>query len=141
MYNDRKIKGITQWMEVDEDSVYKGLMLRYVNGDVSFDIVDKIDSELKAFKRNEIKTDNYKRCYANLTYWKYKFLSSYKNINRNNNLAMKYLKKAYKAGSPDAIAQYGYFAFRGEEIFDEVDEEYGLYLGSCRMNSEGVYER
>lgn len=24
---------------------------------------------------------------------------------------------------------------------DLMVEEYGLYLGSCRMNSEGVYER
>ncbi len=122
MGNEAKIKGITKWFEVDKETVYKGLMIRYLNGDVSFDVVQSIDKKLNEFKKKVRKNKEYNGIYGDLTYWKYKFLISNKNQNRNVTLAYNFLKDAYKAGSVDAIAQYGYCYYLGKDIVTQADK-------------------
>ena len=77
MEESGRIKGLSMYYESNFEYLKRGLMLRYVNGDVSFDIEKKIDLELEILKENPDRTDDYKKSYADLTYWKYKFLKNF----------------------------------------------------------------
>ena len=117
-----KIKGLTLLYEDNEKLLHRGLLLRYANEDVSFDIEKKIDYELDVLREQKFRTANYNNSYADFTYWKYLFLSCKKNKYKNMDKALNYLKEAYKKGSPDAIAQYAYYYYTGTVITDTIDK-------------------
>lgn len=134
-----KIKGLTMYYESDAGLLQMGLMLRFVNGDVSFDIEDKIDYELNVLRENPDRTPDYKRSFADLTYWKYKFLASPENKYRDLDKAYSYLKKAYKAGSPDAMAQYAYYYYTGSGITNTVDKQKAKKLFDKAMKEDNLF--
>ena len=124
MDNNNRIKGLTLLYEDNEKLLHNGLMLRYANGDFSFNIEDKINYELDILKASKGGTVNYENSYADFTYWKYFFLSCKDNEKYYDmKKALEYLKEAYKKGSPDAIAQYGYYYYVGEVVTKVRDKE------------------
>ena len=129
-----KISGLTMYYESNANLLHKGLMLRYVNDDVSFDIEQKIDFELKVLKDNPDRTPNSENSYADFTYWKYKFLSNEKNKYYDIKKALSYLDEAFKKGNPDAIAQYGYYYYTGTVITNIADKKKGIKLFKKAMD-------
>lgn len=119
----RKIISLTKNYEKDEPTIYNSLLLRMANDDVSFDIESKIDAILKALEKKPKTVKDPHGLHANLIFFKYKFLASNKNRYKNLDQAHIYLKEAYKLGSPDAAAQYGYDYYTGTGITSSVDKE------------------
>ena len=123
MRRNETLKGLTEYYENNEQTIYNSLLLRIANKAVSFDIESKIDNVLTLAKKDRKFTNNKKQLQANLTYFKYKILSSPYNKNKNLDAAKKYLKNAYKLGSPDAAAQYGYDHYTGTGTTTEINKE------------------
>lgn len=111
----KKIKGITDNFGDWPSIVGRKMMVRYANEDWDYDVVRHVDRMIWFMGDKANKQWAYAKHILN--YWTYKFLLA----QGNEDEAMFHLKKSFKENGPDAMAQYAYFYYTGQEITNTVD--------------------
>jgi len=107
----KQIKDLSGQFHPWVDNVERGLMLRYINEDWNYDVNYEIDQMLEDIKDARNSKD-YEYTINALKYFKY----LYAEAKGDKQEAYAHLKRAFKEGSLDAIAQYAYFYYKGEGL-------------------------
>ena len=96
-------------------------MLAWIKGTIANEkYLLSLDRALVNLKRIEdIRDEDYKYWYSLLLYWKFKHYEA-----KGDSQMYLWLKKAYKEGSNDAAAQYGYYYYTGQGIANgKIDKD------------------
>lgn len=129
----KKIKGMTARYGDQSSSVIRKMMVRYINEDWDYDVIEYLDkAEQDICDDGKISR---KDAIDILDYWKYMFL----NAKGQKQEAMRYLKKAYWNGGADALAQYGYFYFTGQEIAKLTNREKAKLLFENALSQKSMF--
>lgn len=129
----KKIKDMTKRYGDNSSSVIRKMMVRYVNEDWDYDVLEYIN-EAEAYVKDDGKISS-EDAIDILDYWKYMFLAA----KGQRQEAMRYLKKSYWNKGADALAQYGYFYFTGQEITELMNREKARLLFDRALSKQSMF--
>lgn len=131
----KKIKNMTEKYPDFPEIVWRKMMVRYENQDWDYDVVFYLDESYKCVlygnyaEKTRVNTKNI------LDYWKYVFLMA----KEEKEEAMYYLRESYIQKGPDAMAQYAYFYYTGQEVTNVVNRKKAKRLFEMALTSKSMF--
>ncbi len=129
----KKIKGISNLFGDPDGNVERRMILRYINGDWNFDVIEYIESTQNKLRYKA--GGGYESTIKTLNYFKYLFLSG----KGENGRAMAELKTSFKRRDPDAVAQYAYYFYTGQTIVNKPDYRKATKLFEYALKEGGLF--